>query len=370
MSSASSTSDLPTSWPASPFVASSFFATSESGFFAIGESGRLVAHPAQPASNASVSSELTRIHDLHYATTYPSRGPQSITVDEQTEQKTLPASEKKLRDARRKGQVSHSRDLVSGFTLTIMFIYLLLVLPSLADRLHGLVEAVSQSVERPFEEAARRAVQVAIEVLLLISLPPVAVVLVGDLVSGMASTFGPVFSFDLVKPRFDHINPAQGLQRIFSIRNAVEFAKAAVKVVTLGAAFFLIMRGTIRPLFETPVCGEPCIVAAAVEAMKPLAATAAVAFVAIGLLDLLVQRRLFLRDMRMTRTESKRELKDLEGDPLIRGERRRIRQQVVGRNIRVGIRHAVIAIVHENQVVGLRYRPDETPVPVVVCKGD
>jgi len=42
----------------------------------------------------------------------------------------------------------------------------------------------------------------------------------------------------------------------------------------------------------------------------------------------------------------------------------------VGRNIRVGIRHAVIAIVHENQIVGLRYRPDETPVPVVVCKGD
>ena len=291
-------------------------------------------------------------------------------MNDETEQKSLPASEKKLRDARRKGQVSHSRDLVSGFTLTIMFIYLLLVLPSLADRLHGLVEAVSQSVERPFEEAARRAVQVAIEVLLLISLPPVAVVLVGDLVSGMASTFGPVFSFDLVKPRFDHINPAQGLQRIFSIRNAVEFAKAAVKVVTLGAAFFLIMRGTIRPLFETPVCGEPCIVAAAVEAMKPLAATAAVAFVVIGLLDLLVQRRLFLRDMRMTRTESKRELKDLEGDPLIRGERRRIRQQVVGRNIRVGIRHAVIAIVHENQIVGLRYRPDETPVPVVVCKGD
>jgi type III secretion protein U len=290
-------------------------------------------------------------------------------VNDETEQKSLPASEKKLRDARRKGQVSHSRDLVTGVTLTLMFIYLLLAGPALGDRLTDLVAAVSQSVERPFGEAGSPAVRLAVEVLLLASLPPVAIVVVGDLVSGMASTFGPVFSFDPVKPRFDHINPAQGLKRIFSVRNAVEFAKAAVKVAVLGAAFFLIMRGTIGSLFETPVCGEPCLVTAALAAMKPLAATAAVAFVAIGLLDLLVQRRLFLRDMRMTRTESKRERKDLEGDPLIRGERRRTRQQFAVRDVRIGIRRAVIAIVHEDQLVGLRYRPGETPVPVVVCKG-
>jgi type III secretion protein U len=291
-------------------------------------------------------------------------------MNDETEQKSLPASEKKLRDARRKGRVSHSRDLVTGFTLTLMFIYLLLAGPALGDRLTDLVAAVAQSVDRPFGEAGSRAVQLAFEVLLLASLPPVAIVVVGDLVSGMASTFGPVFSFDPVKPRFDHINPAQGLKRIFSVRNAVEFAKAAVKVAVLGAAFFLIMRGTIEPLFETPVCGEPCLVTAALAAMKPLAATAAVAFVAIGLVDLVVQRRLFLRDMRMTRTESKRERKDLEGDPLIRGERRRVRQQFAVRDLRVGIRHAVIAIGHEDQIVGLRYRPGETPVPVVVCKGD
>jgi type III secretion protein U len=291
-------------------------------------------------------------------------------VNDETEQKSLPASQKKLRDARRKGRVSHSRDLVTGFTLTLMFIYLLIVWPTLGDRLHELVAFVSQSVDRPFGEAGSKAVQLAVDVLLLMTLPPVAIVLVGDLVSGMASTFGPVFSFDLVKPRFDHINPAEGLKRIFSVRNAVEFAKAAVKVATLGAAFFLIMRSTIEPLFETPVCGERCLVTAAVAATKPLAATAAVAFVAIGLVDLLIQRRLFLRDMRMTRTESKRELKDLEGDPLIRGERRRVRTQFAGRNIRVGIRHAVIAIVHGDQTVGLRYRPGETPVPIVVCKGE
>lgn len=290
-------------------------------------------------------------------------------MNDQTEQKSLPASEKKLRDARRKGRVPHSRDLVTGFTLTLMFIYLLIVWPALGDRLRELVAFVSQSVERPFGEAGSKAVQLAIDILLMVSLPLVAIVVVGDLVSGMISTFGPVFSFELVKPQFDHINPAQGLKRIFSLHNAVEFGKAAAKVVTLGTAFFLITSSTIEPLFETPVCGERCIVAAALAAVKPLAATAAAAFMAIGLADLLIQRRLFLRDMRMTRTEVKREHKDLEGDPLIRGERRRMRVQFAVRNVRVGIRQAVIAIVHEHQFVGLRYQAQETPVPLVVCKG-
>jgi type III secretion protein U len=267
--------------------------------------------------------------------------------------------------------VSHSRDLVTGFTLTILFLYLLFAGPAVASRLRDLTVIVSQSVDRPFAEAASQTIQLSLVVLLLTSLPLVAIVVVGDVVAGVASTFGPVFSFEVVAPKFDHVNPAKGLKRIFSIRNVVEFAKAAIKVAVLATAFFVIMRAAIEPLFETPICGLGCVVTAAIDTVKPLVATAMVAFMAIGLFDLLVQRQLFLREMRMTRTENKREIKDLEGDPLIRGERRRVRQQIAtGRVARAGIRHAVIAIKHGNQVVGLRYKPPETGVPMVVCRAD
>jgi type III secretion protein U len=287
---------------------------------------------------------------------------------EETEQKSLPASEKKLRDARRKGQVSHSRDLVSGFTLTVMFLYLLFALPALSDRLQRLVEVVAQATDRPFAETWDSAVSVAVGVIMLTSLPLVAVIVVTDLAAGMASTFGPVFSFESVKPKFDHINPAQGLKRIVSLRNVVEFAKAAAKVIALTVAFWLVLRGAIEPLFEVPSCGQTCLGQTALAAFRPLAATAMVAFLIIGLLDLLVQRQLFLRDMRMTRTESKREVKDLEGDPLIRSERRRMRTQLTSQQVRVGLRQAVIAVYHDDQIVGLRYQPGDTPIPVVVCK--
>src|SRR5215475_1330512 len=158
-----------------------------------------------------------------------------------------------------------------------MFAYLLYALPVLSDHLQKLVDVVAQAADRPFAETWGRAVNAAVGIIMLTSLPLVAVIVVTDLVSGMAATFGLVFSFDTIKPRFDHINPAQGLKRIVSLRNVVEFAKAAAKVVVLVTAFWLVLRGAIQPLFEVPTCGETCLAPTALATFRPLAATAMVA---------------------------------------------------------------------------------------------
>lgn len=290
-------------------------------------------------------------------------------MTDQAEEKSLPASEKKIRDARRKGQVAHSRDLVTGFGLLVMVGYLLLAWPTLRDQVQALVDVVSDIAIRPFAEARDRGLHAVVEVIALTSLPPIALIIVAVVASSMAATRGPVLSFEPVKPKFGHLSPTQGLQRIASLRNMVEFAKATFKVLMLTAAFWLVLRGAVQSLFELPSCGKSCLMPIAVATFKPLAVTAAVAFVVIGLIDLIVQRRLFLRDMRMTRSESKREHKDREGDPHVRQERRRRSRQVAGsRRLRVGLRNAVIAIAHGQGIVALRYRRGETPVPVVVSK--
>lgn len=287
--------------------------------------------------------------------------------DQQNEEKSLPASPKKLRDARRKGQVPQSRDFVSGVALAAMFLYLWLAGPGIAGRITELVDVIPGLQDRPFEEAATLAINLCLQTLTAVSLPIVALVVIIDFVAGITATLGPVFSFELITPDFEKISPMKGLKRIFSLRNLVEFAKSTVKVAVLATAFFVIQRAAIAPLFEVPVCGAPCIATATLQTALPLAATAALAFLAIGIFDMLVQRQLFMRDMRMTRTELKRELKDLEGDPLIRGERRRIR--VAQTNIpRLGIDRALVAVTDGNRVVGLRYRAGETPAPVVVCR--
>jgi type III secretion protein U len=291
-------------------------------------------------------------------------------VTQDTEEKTLPASEKKLRDARRKrGQVPHSRDLVTAVSLLAMLAYLSFAWSRIRDQIVQLLDTVSDAGAEPFAQIQGRAVTLALQILVTTSASVAAIVLVATVAAGIAATGGPVFSFELVNPKLSHINPVEGAKRIFSLRNIVEFAKGLIKIVTLAIAFWLALRGFLQPLFELPVCGEPCLGPMTIATLKPLAVTGVFVFMAIGFVDVLIQRRLFLRDMRMTRTEYKREQKDLEGDPLIRSERRRVARRLSVRQPRTGIRNAVVAVAHDDRIVGLRYKAGETPVPMVVSKG-
>lgn len=288
---------------------------------------------------------------------------------EESEEKTLPASRKKLKDGRKKGKVSKSKDLISGFVLLAVVIYLLLVWPSVRDQIKQLIDMVSAVIvpgEEPFAPQAQRVMALAVSILLKTVVPLTIVIVFVTVASGIIGTLGPVFSFELLKPNFDHINPAKGLERIFSVRNVVEFAKSLLKVSILAGVFALLLAGWLRPLFETPACGQACVAPFLLTILKLLAGTAAAAFVVIGIVDVGIQYRLFLRDMKMTKTEYKREQKDLEGDPLIRSARRSIRRSVA-RESAIGIERASFIVTAGDTVVALAYGK-ATPVPTVVAK--
>jgi type III secretion protein U len=287
---------------------------------------------------------------------------------EEAEEKKLPASEKKLRDARRKGQVSQSRDLVTGFTLLAALAYLYFIWPMVSEHLSELVQTVTAS-DGSFQQISLRAIRHSFSLLMLVTAPLVGIVVVLTIAFGMIGTFGPVLSFEPLKPQFDHINPVKGLQKIFSLRNVVEFLKGVAKVFLLAGVFAFILMAWLQPLFDTPGCGPSCIEPTIKAVLLPLGTAAALAFVVIGILDVPLQRWLFQRDMRMTTTEYKREHKDLEGDPMIRHEQQRQRREAVMQPAKLGVKNAVIVFTAGDRAVALRYVKGETPVPTVVGKG-
>jgi type III secretion protein U len=288
--------------------------------------------------------------------------------DTQSEQKSLPPSDKKLRDGRRKGQVPSSRDLISGLGLMVMIVYLLMVWPQIRDHMLELVNLVARTSAGDFATSSRLILEASFRVMGVIIVPAVACLIITTILAGMIGTFGPVFSFDPVKPNFDHINPARGLKRIFSVRNVVEFAKNFVKVLILGTVFILVLRSWLKPMFHAANCGEHCLGPLLLSALMPIMIVAALSFITIGVLDLRIQRWLFVRDMRMTKTEQKRERKDIEGDPLILSERRRQRQRqgsIVGR---LGVTSASIVIAGPDHLAAMRYHPTTAPLPIIVAK--
>lgn len=290
-------------------------------------------------------------------------------AEQPAEEKSLPATERKLEEGRKKGQVPQSRDLRIGATTAAIIGYLIMSWQSIRDQITELVDIIAAASTSPFAEVWQRCLTITQDLLIDTTLPLVLIACTAVILSGVAGTFGPVFAFETIKPNFEHINPVTGFKRIFSIKNLVEFLKSVVKVIALIVTLWLVVRTFIEPLFQAPICGDTCLAPVFLMVLKALAIAGALAFLVIGALDLLMQRRLFLHDMRMTKTELKRERKDLDGDPFIRRERRRLQNEMADAP-RLGIAHASLIIsLGGERMVGIRFNRRDAPVPSIVCRG-
>jgi type III secretion protein U len=290
-------------------------------------------------------------------------------ANDQSEEKTLPPSRKKLRDAREKGQVARSRDLTSGISLAGALGFLMLgsggiVAASIAMfetagnvaagdfafGLHAITGAVAQAALR--------------SVLPLLVLGPVLVVL-----ASIVMLQGIPFAIDPLVPRAEKINPAEGFKRLFKLRSFVELAKSLVKLLLIAALTLVVLAGGLNALIQVPSCGIGCVPSVLHALSLPLLSGVAAVFLIAGLIDVGLQRWLFLRDQKMSPSEAKRERKDMEGDPHLRRERRRIMREAVRLAGGLGLRRANV-VVHDGgeTTIGLRYKINEMPAPVVVCR--
>jgi type III secretion protein U len=151
-------------------------------------------------------------------------------AEQPSEEKTLAASKKKLRDARQMGQVPRSRDLISGASLLGGSIYFVVSFASVRDRLLKFVDGVAAAETLPFGVAWQNASELAGATLYAAIVPLFAIVSACVLVAGVIGTLGPVFAIETLKPDFNRLSPATGLKRIFSLRNFIEFVTSLVKI--------------------------------------------------------------------------------------------------------------------------------------------
>src|SRR5207237_10417044 len=107
------------------------------------------------------------------------------------------------------------------------------------------------------------------------------------------------------------------------------------------------------------------------EAMLKLMKAAVVVFVVLGPVDFAVQKWLFIRDQRMSKDEVKREHKESEGDPELKGKRKQIAEEMVNEApARKAVPGSAVGVASPTHfAVALRYVPGETPLPVITAKG-
>lgn len=286
----------------------------------------------------------------------------------ESEDKTLPASAKKLRDARKKGQVAKSKDLVSAAVTLAAFGFVVMQWDSIALRFTGLIDRTGELSGEPLSRALPVLVSQIGETAAMTIGPLLLFLVLAVTLSSVISTGGLVLSVDPLLPKLQKLNPAQGVKNIVSTKGLLEVLNSLLKVALVGTIAFYVVRGTLQSLVDLPTCGLGCTGLVLHGAMLPLAAAGILVFVVFGLADMFLQRWLFLREQRMSHTEKKNEHKNSEGNPLIKGAHNRERREAS--QTRAGLNQATFLVTGARVVVAMRYSAIDTRVPMPVARAE
>lgn len=288
--------------------------------------------------------------------------------EDKSEEKSLPPTDKKLKDARRKGQVSSSQDFVAGLSMTTVVTYLWISWPGMIQRWEAMFALPAQLGDASLITATHAMLQALGRLGAAVVLPIVILAPAAAVVANLIAKGGIPFAMDPVVPKFDRIHPATGFKRIFSLKSLVDFVKSLTKAALLLTCLCAAILFGLNALLQAPACGIDCVTGTFSAVMRPLLIAATILFLLTGLIDIGLQRRLFLRDMRMTKSEARREYKEMEGEPTFRQTRRqRHRESTAG--TRLGVTNATIVIASPGRfAVALRFVRDETPAPVLVAR--
>ena len=288
---------------------------------------------------------------------------------EESGEKTEMPTPKKLRDGRKKGQVCTSKDVVSTALLVVLLAVLGVLGVVLTDDFSELLAFIGQHTGH-----AEAGIGQASWLTTLLVFKHTFIVVLAAFVIAIAANLcqvGFLFTFEPLKPDLKKVNPAEGFKKIFCKKNFFEFLKNCVKVTVLGYLIYRIVLASVPALL--PICyGTVDDIFPVLKVMlKNLAVYTAFGYIVIAVVDRLVQQRLFTKQMMMTKDEVKREYKEMEGSQEIKQAQRDFRNEILnGPDPRQATKKASVVVTNPTHyAVGVRFDPEEAPLPRVVASG-
>jgi flagellar biosynthetic protein FlhB len=294
-----------------------------------------------------------------------------MAENEDGQEKTESATPKRIEEARRKGQIPRSRDLstaavvmTGGVVLSSMGSHIGAQLYSLMER--GLTLSREQVMDSSllvpsFASSAVDGLMAAMPVLGLLLLAAI----LAPLVLG-----GWSFSTEALMPQFNRLNPLSGFKRIFAMRSLVELTKALAKfgIVALIASLVL-----WKDASELLALGREPTTQAIIHAVK--VSGSAFILISAGLLviagfDVPYQLWQYAKQLKMTREEVRREMKESEGSPEVKGRIRQVQQQMARQRMMADVPKADVIVTNPTHfAVALKYDDNKMRAPIVVAKG-
>ena len=287
-------------------------------------------------------------------------------------EKTEEATPKKIEDSLKKGQTPFSKEAPAFASLLGILTVLGVTVP---DQTRDLVAALSRLMDNSAAYDLQQGPDVTA---LLLHVYTTAAVFVLPIVSllalfGLAAGFAqssPRIVGERIKPKLERISVKAGLKRIFGSQGVVEFLRSLFKFAVIGTIAVLLLRNevptTIRAVFVDPTLLPNQILTIAIRLVSTICAATIILVAA----DLTWTRLKWRKDLRMTRREVKDEIKQSEGDPILKARMRSMQKDRSRRRMLTSVPQATVVIANPTHyAVALAYHRSVGGAPKVVAKG-
>ncbi len=287
-------------------------------------------------------------------------------MSEKTEQPTP----KKLREAREKGQLAKSQEVNSAAViLTVMAVFMLRFHANM-DQLGAFYAAGLECMHLPFREGLIQMGQSAVYTFLFVAGPLVLVAPLAALLAHLAQV-GMFFSVKAAAPKLDKLSPKQWFNKVFSKKALLEIGKTLIKVVVLAWIAHKVVTESLDALLKGGAVSLDLFLQVFSSSLAQLFRWCALVFAAVAVVDYLLQKKMHLDQLKMSKDEVKREYKEMEGDPLIKSQRRQLHKEMVMSDTIQQTRKATVLVTNPTRIaIALYYKDEEeTPLPVITAAG-
>jgi len=289
---------------------------------------------------------------------------------ESSGEKTEMPTPKKLRDARQKGQVCSSKDIVSTAILIVLFALLGWMGVALIDDASVLMAFIGQRLGGDPFASTQEAMGMAALVICKHSFIFVVVAAVIG-IAGNTAQIGFLFTFEPIIPKLEKLSPVEGAKKIFSMKNLFEFFKNVVKVSFLGYLLYKIILASVPELLTMCYGTVDDIFPCLKLMLKRLAVYTGFGYIIIAVVDRLFQGKNFTKQMMMTKDEVKREYKEMEGSAEVKQAQRQFRDEILNdSNPAKAAKQSSVVVTNPTRLaVGIRFKAEESPLPRICAMG-
>ena len=287
-------------------------------------------------------------------------------------EKKHPASAKKLRDQRQKGQVAQSQDVAKLMVLAAISEIALFTADTSLQRFQQLMVLPISRLDQPFVRALEEVLIEGLVVFFSFGLLMAGVAIAMKLIARWMQ-FGLLFAPEALKLDFNRLNPISQFKQFFSAQSLMNLLMSIAKAFLLGLIVFLVVWPSLGTLINQANSDLQSYLLALIALFRHLLHACLGLLLVLALIDLSLQKHFFAKRMRMTQVEVVKEYKDMEGDPHVKGQRRALAHQLAQEEPKVKLpklEEADMLVVNPTHfAVALYYRPGKTPLPLLISKG-